>query len=85
MNIKQRLKIVESALMPVKQDVKVRAFSVVDYDDELQLLGYRCNGLLQNRNDGELLEQFKERAKAFFIAENSEEFFILLQPIYDRD
>jgi hypothetical protein len=83
--LKNRLKAVEVKLKPIQQGVKVRAFSVVDYDDELQLLGYRCNGLLQNRNDGELLADFTTRAQSIFIAQNSEKFCIFLHPIYNRD
>jgi hypothetical protein len=83
MNIKQRLKIVESALMPVEREKKIIVFSVVDYDDATDLLGYKCHGLTATRNDGESLEQFKERAKTFFI-ENDNGIYgaFVFEPIY---
>ncbi|MBZ4202346.1 MAG: hypothetical protein LAC70_04385 [Methylovulum sp.] len=85
MNIKQRLKIVESALMPVEREKRIIVFSVVDYDDETDLKGYKCNSLTATRNEGESLEQFSERAKAFFI-ENVSGIYgaFIFEPNYDR-
>jgi hypothetical protein len=86
MNIKQRLKIVESALMPVQREKKIIVFSVVDYDDATDLLGYKCHGLTATRNESESLEQFKERAKTFFIENDSGIYgAFVFEPIYADD
>lgn len=78
-----RLKAVEIKLKPIEREKRIIVFSVVDYDDTTDLLGYRCNKLTANRNDGESLEQFKERAKQFFI-ENDNGIYgaFVFEPIY---
>lgn len=83
MNIKNRLKIVESALMPVQREKKIIVFSIVDYDDETDLLGYECHGLTATRFENESLEQFQQRAKAFFIENDSGIYgAFVFEPIY---
>lgn len=84
MNLKQRMKAVEVKLKPIEREKKIIVFSVVDYTDETDLLGYKCHGLTATRNDGELLEQFKERAKTFFI-ENDNSIYgaFIFEPIYN--
>jgi hypothetical protein len=86
MNLKQRMKAIEIKLKPIEREKKIIVFSVVCYDDDTDLLGYKCHGLTANRNDGESLEQFKERAKQFFI-ENDNNIYgaFVFEPIYDRD
>ena len=82
----KRLNIIESALMPVKREKKTLVFSVVDYDDETDLIGYKCHGLTVNRNEGESLEQFTQRAKAFFVEnDNGICGAYIFQPIYSND
>jgi hypothetical protein len=84
--LKNRLKAVESALMPVQREKRTLIFSVVDYDDETDLLGYKCHELTVNRNEGESLEQFQNRAKAFFIENDSGIYgAYIFQPIYEHD
>lgn len=86
MNLKQRMKAIEIKLKPIEREKKIIVFSVVDYDDEADLLGYRCNKLTANRNDGELLADFTERAKMFFIEnDNGICGAFCFEPIYDRD
>lgn len=86
MNLKQRMKAIEIKLKPIEREKKTIIFSVVDYTDETDLLGYKCHGLTANRNESESLEQFKERAKAFFI-ENDNGIYgaFVFEPIYNRD
>jgi hypothetical protein len=85
MNLKSRMKAIEIKLKPIEREKRIIIFSVVDYDDAADLLGYKCHGLTANRNDGESLEQFSERAKAFFM-ENDNGIYgaFVLEPIYDR-
>ncbi len=86
MNLKNRLKAVETLLTPTQREKRTLVFSVVDYDDETDLIGYKCHGLTANRNEGESLEQFQNRAKAFFI-ENDNGIYgaYIFQPIYEHD
>jgi hypothetical protein len=81
-----RLKAVEVKLKPIEREKKTIIFSVVDYTDETDLLGYKCHGLTATRSENESLEQFKERAKQFFI-ENDNGIYgaFVFEPIYDRD
>lgn len=81
-----RLKAVEVKLKPIEREKKIIVFSVVDYDDETDLKGYKCHGLTATRFENESLEQFKERAKTFFI-ENDNGIYgaFVFEPIYDRD
>jgi hypothetical protein len=83
MNLKQRMKAIEIKLKPIEREKRIIVFSVVDYTDETDLKGYKCHGLTATRNDGESLEQFSERAKAFFI-ENDNGIYgaFVFEPIY---
>lgn len=84
--LKNRLKAIETALLPPQREKRIIVFSVVDYDDETDLIGYKCHGLTAKRNEGETLDDFSERAKTFFIANDKLNSFVLfLQSIYDRD
>jgi hypothetical protein len=86
MNLKQRMKAVEVKLKPMEREKKIIIFSVVDYDDETDLIGYQCHGLTATRNDGESLEQFKERAKQFFTNNDNGVYgAFIFQPIYNQD
>jgi hypothetical protein len=86
MNIKNRLKAVEVKLKPIEREKRTIVFSIVDYDDATDLLGYKCHGLTATRSENESLEQFKERAKTFFI-ENDNGIYgaFVLEPIYTTD
>jgi hypothetical protein len=77
------MKAVEVKLKPIEREKRIIVFSVVDYDDATDLLGYKCHGLTATRNDGESLEQFSERAKAFFIENDSGIYgAFVFEPIY---
>lgn len=81
--LKNRLKAVESALMPPQREKIIIVCSVVGYTSETDLIGYRCNNHDVMRFDNESLDDFIERAKTFFI--ENDEFdcgAFIFQPIY---
>jgi hypothetical protein len=84
MNLKSRMKAIEIKLKPIEREKRIIIFSVVDYDDAADLLGYKCHGLTATRSENESLEQFKERAKAFFM-ENDNGIYgaFVFEPIYN--
>lgn len=85
MNLKSRMKAIEIKLKPIEREKKIIVFSVVDYDDETDLLGYKCNSLTATRSENESLEQFSERAKQFFIQNDNGIYgAFVFEPIYDR-
>lgn len=85
MNLKQRLKAIETLLIPPARKIIFRFFSVVDYDDDTELKAYKCYGVTIERIEGESLEQFQDRAKTSFIEQQGGGKGFFLQPIYTSD
>jgi hypothetical protein len=76
----------EVKLKPIEREKKIIVFSVVDYDDATDLLGYKCHGLTATRSENESLEQFQQRAKQFFIENDSGIYgAFVFEPIYTTD
>jgi len=79
------MKAIEIKLKPIEREKKIIVFSVIDYDDETDLKGYKCNSLTATRFENESLEQFSERAKVFFTQNVSGIYgAFIFEPIYDR-
>ena len=85
MNLKQRLKAVETLLTPPARKSIVRFFSVIDYDDATDLTAYRCNRKVVERIEGENLDDFKTRSKSDFIEQQQGKGVLFLEPIYTSD
>lgn len=87
MNLKQRLKLVESKLNPpIQDDIFIHMTTGFFKGEEKPIIGYQCNGDLIMAIEGETDKDLSTRANAFAKSKGTgKNCCYLLWAIYDRD